>query len=324
MVASDRNPAWSGEPVERRPSSFRRGRRAVGSCLLILVVMSVLVAASSPARASAPEVVLDGPRVGEYQPIRGAGWIAWQQNTRKRPTHYDLYVRPVAGGPKSRVNAKGLNGANGDIEGNLLVYQQFRRKGSGLRFFDLTTRDRSKPPAEVNTEHWEYWPSMSGQWLLFGRLMHNGSRRLILFDLSTGRSRVLARTRGERSFLAPGQVSGDWAVWSRCASASPCNVVRYRISTDESDIIDNPNHREQHSPSVNANGTVYFASGDGDCGSRVRLIRERLDDEELWRLPNGDDIGRTHLQMRPRGNTVLYDEFSCGRHVESDAWQIVG
>jgi hypothetical protein len=293
---------------------------------MLAVTMTVLVATSSPAHAAAPEVILDGPRVGEYQPIRGGGWIAWQQNTRKRPTHYDLYVRPVPGGSKSRVNAKGLNGANGDIEDNLLVYQQFRRNGSGLRFFDLTTHERSKPPAGVNTEHWEYWPSMSGQWLLFGRLMHNGSRRLILFDLSTSRSRVLARARGERSFLAPGQVSGDWAVWSRCASASPCNVVRYRISTDESDIIDNPHGREQHSPSVDANGTVYFARGNGECGNRVRLIRERLDgfDEELWRLPNGDDIGRTHLQMRPRGNTVLYDEFSCGRHVESDAWQIVG
>jgi hypothetical protein len=294
--------------------------------LTLAVVMAALVATASSARAAAPEPILDGPRVGEYQPIRGGGWIAWQQNTRKRPNHYDLYVRPVGGGSTFRVNAKGLSGANGDIEDNLLVYQQFRKKRSGLRFFDLTTHDRSKPPAKVNTEHWEYWPSMSGQWLLFGRLMLNGTRRLILFDLSTGKGRVLAQVRGESSFLAPGQVNGDWAVWSRCASESPCNVLRYRISTEESDIIDNPHHREQHSPSVDANGTVYFARGNGECGNRVRLIRERLDgsDEELWRLPNGDDIGRTHLQVRPHGNTVLYDEFSCGRSVESDVWQIVG
>ena len=293
--------------------------------MTLAVVMAVLVATASPVRAAAPEVILDGPRVGEYQPIRGGGWIAWQQNTRKRPSLYDLYVRPVDGGSKIRVNAKGLNGANGDIEDNLLVYQQFGRKGSSLRFFDLTTHERSRPPSEVNTEQWEYWPSLSGQWLLFGRLMHNGTRRLILFDLSTGEKKVLARVRGESASLAPGQVNGDWAVWSRCASESPCNVVRYRISTEESDIISNSHHREQHSPSVDANGTVYFARGNGDCGNRVRLIRERLDgsEEELWRLPNGDDIGRTHIQMRPHGNTVLYDEFSCGRRVESDAWQLV-
>jgi len=270
-------------------------------------------------------VILDGPRVGEYQPIRGGGWIAWQQNTRKRPTHFDLYVRPADGGSKLRVNAGGLNGANGDIEDNLLVYQQFNRKRSGLRFFDLTTHERSSPPSGVNTEQWEYWPSQSGVWLLFGRLMHSGTRRLILFDLSTGETRVLAKVRSDSASLAPGQVNGDWAVWSRCAPESPCNVVRYRISTDESDLISNPDHREQHSPSVNANGTVYFARGNGDCGNRVRLIRQRLDgsEKQLWHLPNGDDIGSTHLQMRPSGNTLLYDEFSCGRPVESDAWQLV-
>ena len=62
------------KPVERSPSSSRRGRRGIGPHLLILAVTTaVLLAASSPARASAPEVVLDGPRVGEYQPIRGGG-----------------------------------------------------------------------------------------------------------------------------------------------------------------------------------------------------------------------------------------------------------
>ena len=294
--------------------------------MTLAVVMAVPVSTASFARAAAPEVILDGPRVGEYQPIRGDGWLAWQQNTRKRPNHYDLYVRPVGGGSTSRVNAKGLNGANGDIEDNRLVYQEFRRKRSGLRFFDLTTHEQSRPPSGVNTAQWEYWPSLSGQSLLFGQLMHNGTRRLILFDLSTGEKKVLARVRGESASLAPGQVNGDWAVWSRCTSKSACNVTRYRISTQESDIIDNPHHRKQHSPSVDANGTVYFASGNGGCGNRVRLIREGLDgsEEELWRLPNGDDIGRTHVQMRPHGNTVLYDEFSCGRRVQSDAWQIVG
>lgn len=94
--------------------------------MTLAVAMSVLVATASSARAAAPEPILDGPRVGEYQPIRGDGWIAWQQNTRKRPTHYDLYVRPMGGSSTFRVNAKGLNGANGDIEDNRLVYQQFR------------------------------------------------------------------------------------------------------------------------------------------------------------------------------------------------------
>jgi hypothetical protein len=291
---------------------------------VLAVVLTSLVGTASDAIASIPEVILDRPRVGEYQPVRGGGWIAWQQNTTRRPRHYDVVARPVEGGSRLRVNPPGTNGANGDIEDGLLVYQQFEGGRSGLRFFDLTIRERSNPQRGINTEHWEYWPSMSGPWLLFGRLQANGTRRIILFDRSTGVSRRLAKTRGPDAFLAPGQVNGDWAVWYRCPSESECNIVRYRISTGESDILPNPGGRQQ-SPSVDRNGTVYYVRSGGACGRRTRLMRQPLQGpaEELWRLPNGDDIGRTHAQVRPHGNTILYDHFGCGQDAESDAWQLL-
>jgi hypothetical protein len=293
------------------------------SLALATVLQSVVVDAPA-AHAGTPGVILGRPRVGEFQPLRGGGWIAWQQNTRKRPRHYDVLARSVDNGSQFRVNPPGTNGANGDIEGDVLVYQQFERRRSGLRFFDLATRVRSKPPPGINTEHWEYWPSTSGQWLLFGRLQKNTARRIILFDLSTGVAKRLAKVKGVNTFLAPGQVNGQWAVWYRCPSKSECNIVRYHISTGESDVIANPRGLRYHAPSVDAEGTVYYARARGRCGNRVRLIRERLEgsSEELWRLPNGDDIGRTHAQVRPRGNTILYDHFSCGQAAESDAWQI--
>ena len=103
------------------------------------------------------------------------------------------------------------------------------------------------------------------------------------------------------------------------------SIVRYHISTGESDLLANPDRLRYHAPSVDPEGTVYFARARSRCGNRVRMIRQGLDgsSEELWRLPNGDDIGRTHAQVRPRGNTILYDHVSCGRDAESDAWQIV-
>jgi len=318
---------FGGGPLIGPPASaIRRGPRGISSVLPALAVaLTTLVASAPTVGATTPEIILGRPRVGEYQPVRGGGWIAWQQNTRRRPRHYDVFARPVDGGSKFRVNAPATNGANGDIEGDLLVYQQFEQGRSGLRFFDLATRHRSNPPNGINTEHWEYWPSMSGRWLLFGRLQENGTRRVILFDLSTGVAKRLARVRGEDAFLAPGQVSEDWAVWYRCPSGSPCNVVRYQISTGESDVIANLHGLKHHSPSVDSDGTVYYALGRGRCGNRVRLIRQPLDgpSETLWRLPNGDDIGRTHTQVRPRGNTILYDHFSCDQPAESDAWQLV-
>jgi hypothetical protein len=306
-------------------SAIRRDHPAISTLLPALVVaVTALVAAAPPVSAATPHVVLDRPRVGEYQPVRGDGWIAWQQNSRKRPGHYDVFVRPVDGGSRVKVNIPGTNGANGDIEGDVLVYQQFEKRRSGLRFFDLTTHQRTVPPSGVNTEQWEYWPSTSGRWLLFGRLQHNGTRRIILFDLSNGDAKNLAKIRGKDAFLAPGQVSGDWVVWYRCPADSSCNVIRYQISTGESEIIANPHEAQQHSPSVGTGGTVYYARGRGRCGNRVTLMRQPLEGEaeELWRLPNGDDIGRTHAQMRPRGTTILFDHFSCGQPAESDGWQI--
>src|SRR4249919_3910758 len=48
------------KPLERSPSSSRRGRRGIGPHLLIPAeTMAVLVATSSPTRAAAPEVILD-------------------------------------------------------------------------------------------------------------------------------------------------------------------------------------------------------------------------------------------------------------------------
>lgn len=302
----------------------RYPRRWISSVSLALAVILQCLVDAPSAHAGTPEVILGRPRVGEFQPVRGSGWLSWQQNTRKRPRHYDVVARSMDTGSQTRVNPPGTSGANGDIEGDRLVYQQFERGRSGLRFFDLSTGERSKPPSGINTEHWEYWPSTSGRWLLFGRLHENTTRRIILFDLSTGVAKRLAKVKGVNRFLAPGQVSGEWAVWYRCPSKSECNIVRYHIPTGESDAIANPGHLRYHAPSVDPEGTVYYARARSGCGNRVRMIRERLDGsrEELWRLPNGDDIGRTHAQVRPRGNTILYDHFSCGQAAESDAWQI--
>ena len=137
----------------------RYPRRWISSVSLALAVILLCLVDAPSAHAGTPEVILGRPRVGEFQPVRGSGWLAWQQNTRKRPRHYDVIARSVDTGSQTRVNPPGTNGANGDIEGDRLVYQQFERGRSGLRFFDLSTGERSKPPSGINTEHWEYWPS---------------------------------------------------------------------------------------------------------------------------------------------------------------------
>jgi len=301
-----------------------RKQRVAGLLTALFVLLSLLAATAPDAGAANPTLLLGAPHVGEFQPVLGDGFLAWQQNTEKAPHHYDVFARPLDGGSKRKVNAPGTNGANGDIAGNLLVYQQFRGGRSDLKFFDLSDRKRSPLPGKINTGRWEYWPSMSGDWLLFARRYGADVRKIFLFNLSTNESRLVGKVRGSNTFLAPGQVSGDYAVWSTCRSRTECNVVRYHIPERKREVI--PNHGvRQHAASVTPDGTVYFARSRG-CGNNVTLIRHSPEGQEtaLWRLPSGDDVGSTKAYVDQQGVTTLYfDQFACGRSTQSDAWQVV-
>src|SRR3972149_7049134 len=112
----------------------------------LAVILPVLAAIAPQASAASAEILLGGNRVGEYQAVRGQDFLAWQQNTRERPGHYDVFARPIGGGTAFKVNAMGTNGANGGIEGGMLVYQEFGGGASDLKFFDLASKDRSPPP----------------------------------------------------------------------------------------------------------------------------------------------------------------------------------
>ena len=300
-------------------------RRAAALLCAMTILFSLIEGATvRQASAATPSLLLGRPGAGEYQPVEGDDFIAWQQNSRAHPRHYDVYARPLGGGEEFKVNAPSTNGANGEIDGDRLVYQQFKRGASDLKFFNLSTKGRSNPPRRVNTDQWEYWPSLSGRWLLFGRLYASGTRTIILFDLSTNTARRLDKVRRDGAFLAPGQVNGDYAVWHRCQSNRKCDVVRYHIPDGVRKTIPNPTG-QQHAPSVAEDGTVFFARSGGACGSGVRLVRYSLDGTSavLWQLPSGDDIGATSVHLEADGTTmVLYDHFACREATESDAWKI--
>src|SRR3989304_385479 len=94
---------------------MRRGVATLAFALAIILPM--LVAIAPQASAVSAEILLGGNRVGEYQAVRGDDFLAWQQNTRERPGHYDVFARPIGGGTAFKGNAAGAKGANGGIEG---------------------------------------------------------------------------------------------------------------------------------------------------------------------------------------------------------------
>jgi hypothetical protein len=292
---------------------------------LFLAIGAILAVVSTPAGALPEMAVLTTP-AGEFQPAKTEGAMAWEQNSRARPNHYDVMVQQD-GGSSIRANGGKSSAAMGDFAGGRLVYQQYRgnprRRGrSDLFFFDPASGGRSKIPG-VNTRQWEYWPSVSEGWLLFGRWRPAKEvRRLLLYNLDTGERRLLDETRGRKRFIGPGQVEGDFAVWSTCNPR--CNVFRYEISTSTETMIPNPGFY-QRAPSVTVGGTVYFSRGGKGCGASVALVRSRPDDtqEVLVQLQRGLDIRDTYAFVDLIGSVdVYYERNACRTKAGSDIYRV--
>ena len=122
------------------------------------------------------------------------------------------------------------------------------------------------------------------------------------------------------------QVSGDYAVWDRCAH-HVCNVFRYQISTGQTTKIPNTlTGKMQYYPSVTSTGVVYFAhSGDG-CGRHVKLI-EWVAGQPLNILVEfgpGRDLASTTQTVPDQvaGTDVYFDKYSC-RTAAGDIYKIV-
>jgi Divergent InlB B-repeat domain len=298
-------------------------RPVMAGALALLVVAAIPTTA--PAQQAAEIPVLTTP-AGEFQPARNDSALAWERNTRARPSTYEVMVR-TDGGEAVRVNRRSASAALGDFLGDRVVYQQYRgnprRRGrSGLFFFDISSRQRSKISG-VNSRQWEYWPSSSGAWLLFARWNPgSNTRRLFLHNLDSGERRLLDKVRGRRFFLGPGQVEGNYAVWYACRPR--CEVLRYDITARTTSTMGNPG-TNQRAPSVTPAGTVYFSRGGRRCGASVTLVRETLQGEQavLLRLDGGLDIADTYTHADAAGTMeVYYERNVCGRAAGSDIYKI--
>jgi hypothetical protein len=292
----------------------------------VMVPLAAVAAVTATAWASVPDTPVRAGRAHEVLPSADgdAGYLAWTQNSAARPKHYDAFVS-LSGAPKVMVNATGTSGYNGGIDGTTLVYQQVRRGQSDLHLFDLATHQRSIP-AVVNTPQWEWRPSISGPWLLFGRenlRTRPVKSRVLLYNTDTSQLITLVDTPG---FSQPGQVNGDFAVYTHCGRVT-CNVFRYQISTGQRVKMPNAlSRRVQYAPSVSADGTVYYASSRFTCGKDVRIRRFVAGDATaslMTILPAGRDINTTYADDMTDGTTrVLHDRASC-KGSSDDIYQVV-
>ncbi len=264
-------------------------------------------------------------RAYEAYPAAGPDHLAWAQWPRRNGQFWTAFVQRT-GEPRDAVNRPRTSGFPGGFEGDTFVFQevhvQARPRRSSIVFYDLVNGTRSSPPAGVNTDAWEWSPSISGDWLLFGR-QQLGQRRDFVFlrNLVTGETILLDRIAWKRrQGAAPNQVSGNYAVWHRCTPW--CNVFLYDIAAGTTTRITNQANRHHYFPSVTDDGTVYFLRSGRGCGASVRLVRRAPGggDTVLARFPQGWDSGQTRALENADGTTSLfYDRVHC----RTSAWDVL-
>jgi hypothetical protein len=164
----------------------------------------------------------------------------------------------------------------------------------------------------VDTGAFEYHPSISGNWILFGRYVKQTQRRMmLLYDLATNELRVLDTTTGRKLKIDSGQVNGDWATWFHCSPV--CNVWRYNIQSKRKSRVPRPSGHYQYASSVTSAGVVFFARSGRGCGASVSLLRYGISGSphvEL-NLPQGVDVPRTFAASRSGHTDVLFGRVAC-------------
>ncbi len=274
---------------------------------IALAISGAMVVATA---AEAAQGVLTKKRSSEIYPAadvtNGKLTLVWTQYPRGKPRKGTVFVRRGSGKAR-RVSPKGARAYSGGVDGRVILYQVVRNGDSDIKSFNWATGKRGS--FRVNSRKWEFHPSKSGRWVLFGRL---GARRqwIILLNTKNGNTRTLARRKGERLGVEPGQVNGNFAVYYKC-NRRKCSVFRHRISANKT--VRMPNKRRvQYAPSVARNGTVYFAGSGYGCGTRVGIYRRRNGKTSRIEWLGNKDTATTFAAPRFGGGTsVYYDRTGC-------------
>ena len=283
-----------------------------GGLLAALVVVQVAFALLTP-------VGVKTSPAKEFSPAAAGSWLGWSQNTLAHPTHFNTYVQDGAN-PPVKVNLLGSVADTGGFDGTLFAYQRVLNGNSDIKLYDVVSQARPAVPTGVNTILWEYDPTISSGWLLFGRENFKVSPqvdRVILRSMTTTETRVLDRVlveMGPSGHLFPGQVNGDFAVWGGLTRTAIPTVRRYQISTDMRGPVPLPIGKVQHAPSVASDGRVFYVRSDPPCGKRV-VIREWAPapsaiDTALVALPQGYDVSDTYFDEST--STLYFERLNCG------------
>jgi hypothetical protein len=288
---------------------------AVGAAFLLVGLAAAALVALIPVKASTRS---------ELAPAAFGEWFAWTKSRENGRSPLDVWAQRGTE-PAFKVNPRNTQGYTGGIDGNRLVYQLvLSANRSDLRLYDLTTRRHLSLPRGVNTTRWECCGTISGDWLLHSRgLVYTRKTQLVLLrNLVTGQERVLDRLQNRNGLLSAGQVSGNYAVWARCAPHPRCQIRRHDLAAGVTVNLPVPTGKVVYSPTVDVAGTTYYVRSDRGCGKHVELVKASLagGSATLLALPDGYEADVTYATLRPRrGPTppftdVYFDRVRCGQN----------
>jgi len=283
----------------------------VNRSLAAIGTAGLLVAASTSAWASGPQPVITTPYA--RTPAGNSTYLVWSMRSPGK-SHYNAYWRRKSWNASRRINPSGTDAFLGGIDGTRVVYQLVSGSQSDIELFDIRSRTPSEPPPGVNTSAWEREPTLSAPYILFGRgnpANHNTVRKVILFNMATAKSTLLAKTGPGVYSVVPGQVNGHFATWWRC-STSRCDVFRRDLGTGKTIMVPNPGGKLLYASSVSPTGTVFVARSGFGCGAGVSLLRFRAGRvTTLASFGKGIDIGQSFAYTAGGKTTVLFDRLLC-------------
>ena len=297
----------------------------LGAAISALLAAGLLTAVAGHAAPAAPTPVVTGP---DDENRVTAGW------SRGGTREYVAFTRRILRTDRRNALLRVIrpNGAFRTMRLNLrrrVLYVESHGGSSDLRVYDIPTGRRSVP-AGVNTAKHEWLPTRSGRSLLFNRDDRGGpGTRVVLRDVATGVETVLDRSAVFDSWVYAGQVSGRWAVWTRCADT--CDVYKRDLASGVTDVVPKPGGDpgvRQYDGSVTADGTVYVArhAGSGACEAVIELVRFAADDPPEGTVIAQFDPGRfttlTYARRNP-GRTVdlFFPRATCSTF-EHDAFKV--
>ena len=286
----------------------------------MLASVLVLVWPAAPAHAA---VGVRTTRAIEFAASAAPGVLTWTQAPRSRPNAFRALAKIGSRSPV-RLNARGTRGfvSSGAVDepGNRIAYWQHRGTKGNIKIFNVDSGRRRS--VFVNTAAHEWGASVSGKRLLFARGRYGAPMRLYVANLQTRNVRRVARV-DSGIFLEPGDLSGRWVTWTRCAGFRNCSIIRLNVRTGNRKVLGNPRDRSQFGASVLPSGQVFYGESRNydTCASALRLFKARRQGgrAHLDTLPSGTSIGGTSVRRVSSSRVhVYYDRYRCS----TGAWDI--